>query len=802
MIKNYLLVAFRNLKKTGLYSSVNILGLAVGMTAALLILSYVRFERSYEDDQPNRDRIYRLRYERTSADGTAVRFASSCPPAGLRVRTKFPEVEKAARLFRYQGSLAYGEKSFLETGLFFTEPELFDVFTIRMIQGDPRAGLRGAHSALVSRLTARKYFGEDNPLGRTISLDQKTDYRIEGVFEDPPANTHLKYEILLSWSGLYDLYGKDFDDSWGDSGAFTYLLLKPGIDPAALKPKLAALVETEFGKVLRDYNLTCELPLQPLTEIHLTSHYQQELEVNGDGPTVQILFLIAAFIILIAWVNYINLSTARALTRAREVGLRKVIGASRRQIIAQMFIETIVLNLVAVGFALFLTFAFWPPFQTLSGLPFAAAPWEQAWFWVAVAVLFLGGVFLSGLYPVAVLSSFEPNSVLRGKLGHAPRGITLRKVLVVFQFVMALGLMTATLTVFRQLSFMRSRDLGISIERVVAVRAPRVRGLSFGSNLRSFRDELLRHPEIEKFCVTTEVPGRQILWDAGAIRPVGTNENKNYQIVGIDYDFVDVFGTTFVAGRNFSREFPSDAKGLILNETAARWMGFSGPAAAIGRKIDYWGEIYTIVGVLKDYHQRSPKFAFEPNLYRLMPEGRDVRGYFAVKIDGRNEKASLDLIETRYKTAFPGNPFEALFVESYFDRQYEAERRFGGVFGVSSFLSLFITVLGILGLTSFMIVQRTKEISIRKVLGAGVFGILFLFARDFFRLILISFVIAVPLAVFGLSRWLESFALRARLAPDLFAVPLAAALLTAGAVIGGLVLRTALSNPSKSLRCE
>ena len=802
MINNYLLTAFRNLKKNRLFSLINILGLAVGMTAALLILSYVRFERSYEDLQPNRDRIYRLRYERTSADGTAVRFASSCPPAGLRVRTKFPEVEKAARLFRYQGSLAYGEKSFLETGLFFAEPELFDVFTIRMIQGDPRAGLRGAHSALVSKSAARKYFGDDNPLGRTLSLDKKTDYRVEGVFDDPPANTHLKFDVLLSWSGLYDLYGKDFDDSWGDSGAFTYLLLKPGIDPESLKPKLAALVEAEFGKVLRSYNLTCELPLQPLSEIHLSSHYQQELEVNGDGPTLRILFLIAGFIIVIAWVNYINLSTARALTRAKEVGLRKVVGASRRQIMVQLFLETIVLNLAAVGFALLLALVFWLPFRTLSGLPAAASPWGQSWFWGVVAVLFFGGVFLSGLYPVVVLSSFEPKSVLRGKLGHAPRGLTLRKALVVFQFVMALGLMTATLTVFRQLSFMRNRDLGISIENVVAVRAPRVRGPSFGSDLGSFRDELLRHPEIEKFCVATEVPGRQILWDAGGLRPVGTNENKNYQIVGIDYDFADVFRTAFVAGRNFSKAFPSDAKGLILNETAVRWMGFPSPAAAIGREIDYWGEIYSVVGVMKDYHQRSPKFAFEPNLYRLMPEGRDVRGYFAVKIDGRNAKASLDLIAARYKTAFPGNPFESLFVAGYFDGQYEAERRFGGVFGVASFLSLFINGLGILGLTSFMIAQRTKELSIRKVLGAGVPGILNLFARDFFRLILISFVIALPLSVFGLSRWLESFALRARLAPELFAVPLAAALLTAGGVIGALVLRTALSNPSQSLRCE
>ena len=802
MIQNYLKVAFRNLIRHKGYSLINVMGLAIGMTACLLILYYVNFENSYDRFHENSVRIYRLRYERADQNGEAVRFASCCPPAGLRIRQQFAEVEKVARLFRYKASVSYIENKFIEERMYFAEPDFFEIFNYPLIDGNRAKGLTDPNTALISATTARKYFGNADPVGKMLSVDKKTSYRITGVFRDIPGNSHLKFDILLSYKNLVDLYGKEMEDSWGDSGWFTYLLLKPNTNLDNLKKKIASLVEKEFGEALKYYKLTCELPLQPLTDIHLTSNYMLEHEVNGDKQTVDFLSILAIFIIIIAWVNYINLSTARALTRAREVGLRKVSGASRGQLIAQFFFETLIINAFAVVASIFFVFLFLPVFRQMTGIPAAFAIWMQTSFWLPLLAMFLAGVFLSGLYPVMVLSSFKPVKVLRGKLGNATSGISLRKVLIVFQFVMALGMLICTFTVFRQLAFMKNRDLGFSLENKLIVRAPRVRDATFRSKLLTFKELLLKKPAITHFSVATDIPGKQVWWDAGGITRVGVNDNKNYQIVGIDYDYIPLFNLKLASGRNFSREFPSDSSGLILNETASRWLGFANPQAAIGQQIDYWGKIYTVAGVLKDYHQQSVKQAFEPHIFRFMPTGRDVRGLFVMKINPTDIPATLELVKSRFEEFFPGNPFEYYFLDEYYAKQYRADELFGTFFAIFSLLAIFITCLGILGLSSFMVAQRTREIAIRKVLGAEIREIIALLTKEFLVLVLLSAIIAIPIVYWGIHLWLQSFALHMPVTAILFILPLLLVILITASTIGAHVLRASLRNPVESLREE
>jgi len=805
MFYNYLKITLRTLQKTKLFSTVNILGLSIGMAACLLILHYVNFERSYDKFHHNIDQIYRLRYERTSEDGSAVRFASCTPPAGGLIRDRYPEVEKLARIFRYRGVVvSYKNIRFSEERIFHAEPEFVNIFDFKFTKGDPATALAGVNNALISESTARKYFGDQNPIGKVLTIDQKTDYQVVGIFEDVPQNSHIKMDILLSFENFAKSSGPDYMENWGHTGMYTYIIFKPGTDLPEFEEKLKSLVEAEFGEALKHYNMVMELPLQPLKDIHLTSHFMQEYEVNGDSDTVNYLLIIALFIIFIAWVNYINLSTARALTRAKEVGLRKTVGGSRRQIMFQFFFETIILNIIAIVMTIIIIQLTLPYFSLLTRIPSTIAFWKQSWVWISLPLLFIAGVLLSGLYPVVKLSSFDPISTLRGKIGTSVKGISFRKSLVVFQYLMSLTLITGTMAVFNQIDFMKNQNLGFDIDQTLVVKAPRIKDDTFGNKIITFKDELLSETNVKKFCVVTEVPGKQIYWDNGGIMRAGEdiNKSKNYQIVGIDYDFVDVFNVKFIAGRNFSRKYESDKDALIFNETAVRWMGFESPEDAVGKKVDYWRKIYTIVGVLKDYHQQSPKEAFEPHIFRLMPQGRHNLALFALKVNPGDINRTLTIIQNRYNEFFPGNPFDFFFLDEYFNQQYLSDTLFGKVFGIFAFLSVFVTSLGILGLVAFMVTQRTKEIGIRKVFGAGIGQILHLVTIEILKLIIFAFIILLPIVYWGIDHWLQLFATRMDINVGLFLIPLVATLIITIITIGTHVIRAANANPVESLRYE
>lgn len=479
-------------------------------------------------------------------------------------------------------------------------------------------------------------------------------------------------------------------------------------------------------------------------------------------------------------------------------------GASRTQLITQFFFETAAINLLAILAAFGLMELFLPFFSGITGTPVQYSFWGQSWFWLTVTGVFFLGIFAAGLYPVMVMSSFAPITILRGKIGNSARGVSLRKILVVFQFVMSLALITGALAVYRQINFMRSQDLGFDIDQVLVIKAPRVRTDDFSGKFQTFKETLLNKPDLENVSFVTEVPGRQIYWDAGGIMKEGEDisKSKNYQIMGIDYDFIDVFNIELIEGRNISPEFPADDKALIMNETAVRWMGFENPRDAVGAKASYWGETFDIIGVIADYHQQSLKTEFAPTLFRYMPEGRGRLGAFAVKLNTADVRSQIDYIDRQFNDFFPRNPFEFFFLDEYFDRQYQADELLGRVSGIFAFLAIFVTGLGIFGLSSFLAVQRTKEIGIRKVLGASVPRILMLLNRDFLIMMAVSFIIALPLTYWGVNKWLQTYAARMDAGVLLFILPAFIVLLITLITINSHSLKTANVNPVESLRYE
>lgn len=806
MISNYFKSALRNIKRNDLFSVIDILGLAVGVAACLLILHWVNFEKSYDRFHKDSDRVYRLRYERTSEEGQKVQFASCCPPAADVIRGAYPEVEEIARIYPHPAVVIPENRKvqFMEERMYFVESEFFNLFDFSFIKGDPINGIRSANNAFISSSTAFRYFGNEEAMGKTFTVDGKVDYTVSGIFKDVPPNSHLKFDILLSYQNLLSIRPPEVLQSWGYTLFYTYLKLRPGADLVNFEENLAKLVDIHAGEMMNYYKLVIELKMQPLLEIHLNSHFMQEYEINGSRTSVNVLLIVAFFIIFMAWINYINLATSRSLQRAREVGLRKIIGASRIQLITQFFFETFIVFSLAIVLAVVFVNIFLSAFGRITGVPAEVSPWNSSWFWMTLLLFYLVGILFSGSYPVVALSSFRPARVLRGDLGQTPKGTKLRKALVTFQFVIALVLMTATFSVYRQIHYMKKQELGFDIENIVVVDAPRIRDESFQQSMNSFKNELLKQTNIQKLCVITEVPGRQILWDNGGIMRAGEDAGKvkNYQIVGVDYAFVDVFDLNILYGRNFSKEFPADEKALILNETATKWMGFSSSEEAVGQEVDYWGEIYPIVGILEDYHQQSLKEAFEPHIYRLYPYGRPPWGLFAIKISAQNSKDSIQTIENRYKDIFPGNPFEYYFLEDYFNQQYLSDELFGKVIGLFTFLAVFVTCLGIFGMSSYTAIQRTREIGIRKVLGASTGGILRLFIKEFIVLIGLSLIVAWPLAYWGMQRWLQSFAYRMSWSMLLLLLPLILLVLVTFMSMSFTVIKAAHSNPVDSIKYE
>jgi len=804
MIKNFLRVALRSLLKHRIFSFINIFGLAIGIAACLLILQYTRFERSYDRFEANAGRIYRVQLDRYNEGRLSTQWAAGAAGIGPAIQEAFPEIQAVARLHDESGTLFYKEKLFREEPAYLASDDFLSMFSYPALKGSIKGALKEPFTAVLTASAAREIFGNEDPVGKTIEQNKVHHYKITAIVPDPPVNTHLKFRILFSFVTLEQIGPPGLNTAMDWDGFLTYVLLRPYADAHQLETKIAGLVEKKWGAELRKEKEGIVFHLQPLPDIHLSPTYMSETEPNGDKKSVNFLGIIALFIVAIAWINYINLATARSIERAKEVGIRKTLGSLRGQLIGQFLFESLLINLLAVVLAFVLITLSLSLFNIIAGKSFTFAAINNAGFWYTLALLFVAGTLLSGLYPAFVLSSFKPIAVLKGRLSSTSHGTLLRQTLVIGQFVASVLLMAGTFTVYRQLHFMQKEDLGVTIDQTLVLKLPIVGDSTTENRIEGFRTEILRIPGVARFSASTDVPGRKVGWNAGDVREVGADATKSrqYRIIGIDYDFVDAYGLKVIKGRNLSRRF-ADSGAVLFNLAAVREMGFNKPEEVLNRRIDLWGEQYTIVGVVANHHQESLRQAYDAYMFRLMRHAVDY-SYFSLRLTANRSSwpATIAAVKQQYASFFPGNPFDYFFLDDHYAEQYRSDQQFGEIFGLFAGLAIFVSCLGLLGLAAFVTNQRTKEIGIRKIVGAGVGNILILLTRDFLKPVLLAFLIATPLAWYILGKWLENYASRITLTPWMFVLPLAIILLVALLTTASQTLRAATANPVKNLRTE
>lgn len=806
MIRNYFISALRSFFKHKSFTLLNVTGLSLGMIASLLILQYVKYERSYDTFHSNAENIYRVQFNVWQNGKLRFECAAAVPAVGPALVNNFPEVKRFTRLYPVSGVISYesptqGLISHLEEKMQIVDSSVFAIFDFRLLKGDPQTSLAGPNKTVISERAAKKYFGDDDPIGKWIAWNGDSRFEVTGVFQDIPDNSHIKFDFMLSYQTLNLRTNNQSETSWGWYDFNTYVLLEPGTDVAALQSKWDAFLEKERGEDWKKYNRKQEFILQPILDIHLYANLLQESQPDerGDGDSVYALTFIALFLLIIAWVNYINLATAKSFERANEVGVRKTMGAQKSQLVYQFLAESLIVNFMAALISVVGVRLLWPTFSLLSGRNIPVEYLLQPDFWLLLGGLFVGGSFLSGFYPAVILSSFRPVSVLKGKVMGSASGGYMRKSLVVFQFVASVVLISGSIIVYQQLSFMRNQDLGVDINKTIVLRGPGVIDSTYTQRIESFKTEALRIPGVKNMTASSNVPGDEIFWASG-IRKLASEPATAISgyTVGIDHDYVTAFGLEVIAGRGFDRDHPDERHSMIINRAMSDALDFRNPDEAIGERTIH-GDTFEIVGVLENYHQMSLKESVVPLVYRYAP---DFSNFYAFKVEGNNYQQIVEALAGPWNTFFPGNPIDHFYLDEFFNRQYESDRQFGQIFGLFTLLAIFIACLGLFGLASFLTMQRTKEIGIRKVLGSSPGGIVLLLSRGFIQLVLIANVFAWPLAWFLMDTWLQSFPYRIQINPLLFVFAGVAVVIIAFLSVGIQTLKAALLNPAETLKYE
>lgn len=808
MIISYFQTAFRNFFKHKGYTLLNITGLSLGMVASLFIWQYVKYERSYDAFHSKAQDIYRIQYNQYQAGKLRFECAAAVPAVGPALKNNFPEVRQFTRLYPVSGVMSYdspdhGLVSFLEEKMQIADTSVFDVFDIHLISGDPGRSLLGPNKTVISQHAAKKYFGDADPMGKSILWSNgNLRFEVTGVFENLPVNSHIKFDFLFSYETMKSWSDNNqHETSWGWYDFNTYVLLQPGTNVDALQAKWDSWLTETRQEDWKKYNGRQEFVLQPLLDIHLGKALLQESQPDdrGDRDSVYALSFIALFILIIAWVNYVNLATARSFDRANEVGVRKVMGAARNQLVYQFLSESFLINLLAALISVATIWLAWPAFSRLAGREIPIGYMLKWDFWGMLLLLFAAGSLLSGFYPAIILSSFKPVLVLKGKVMHSGHGNILRKSLVVFQFAASVFLIVGSLVVYQQLRFMRNQDLGIDIVKTLVIKSPGLRDSTYAAKMEAFKTEALRIAGIKTMTASTNVPGDEIFWASGIRRLTrGPETNISGYTVGIDQDYIEAFGLKLVAGRGFDRDHPDERNHLIINRAMAEALDWKEPNEAIGQKLVQWDTV-EIIGVLENYHQMSLKESITPLVYRFTP---GFSQFFAFKVEKDNYKEVLASLEGPWKSIFPGNPIDHFLLDQFFNRQYESEQKFGRIFGLFTILAIFIACMGLFGLASFMTMQRTKEIGIRKVLGSTAPNIVLLLSRGFIQLVIVANLIAWPMAWLMMNQWLEGFPYHITISPVLFFQAGGGVVLIAFFSVGFQTLRAAMINPAQTLKYE
>jgi putative ABC transport system permease protein len=801
MLKNFFKIALRNLWRKRAFSFINVTGLAVGMACCFLIFLYVHFELSYDRFHQKADRIYRVVGDLKSSTETLHWYVTPGPLA-RSIQSEFPQVQEVTRFIELGVLIQKDHFKFREAHTIWADSSIFSVFDFPLKYGDPRTALQEPNSIVLSETAAVKYFGHSNPIGQHLLLTSRSIPGIvTGLMKDIPGNSHINADMLVSMATYTRSIQPWVETSWGDYLFSTYVLLAPGADPAALQSKLPALVQKYDGGELKNKSSSYALWLEPLPSIYLHSSYGAP--VTGSWENVRILTVIGIFILLIAAVNFINLSTARSVERAKEVGIRKCAGAKTAELIGQFLIESILISVVAYFLALALCHFLLPLFNQLSGKTISGGIFDTLAypFWLLLLALSIG--LLAGVYPALVLSSFKPVLVLKGHFSSGSRGAILRKVLVVAQYTISISLVVSTLVVYSQVNFMERQPLGFDKDQVLVV-SNSGDSLSLG-----FKRNIAALPAVESSSLTSAIPGRTYnangndVWPVNVENSEGRLQRMNMAFYNADADFLPLYKIRLLAGRNFYKNTRNDSSNVILNKTAALSLGYSDASLGrlIGQRTRGVGDSAsnTIIGIVDDFHFHSLK---EPIMPLCISTGQWWWQFISVKINTGNLPATMKALAAQWEQAVPNRPFNYFFLDDDFDSQYGAEKRFGRLFIYFSALALFISSLGLLGLSAYSTLQRTREIGIRKVLGASVTGIVGLLSRDFVKLVAIAFVIACPISWLAMHRWLEGFAYRTTLNGGLFALAGACALLIALLTISFQAIKAALANPVNSIRTE
>ncbi|QDK79918.1 FtsX-like permease family protein [Spirosoma sp. KCTC 42546] len=807
MLRNYITVAWRNLLKDKAISFIMVFGLAASIGVFLLITQYVFFEFSYDEFHAKGDNIYRIRLDDYKQGGLTNSSTLSYHAEAPAIKQTCQEVENFVRLHRADGMISYrkptGELvSYHQKKAFYADSSLFNIFSFPLLKGSTNQVLRRPESVVISATTAQKYFGQEDPIGKTLRLStewQGGDYVVEGVFADIPTNSHIHFDFVFSIQNL--LKNQQFaTGGWYWANFYTYLLLRPGTSPKAVEGRLSSVIEQHIGNRLKNYKIRQSFVLQPLRTIHLYSQTATEVEANGKIGIVCVLILVALLILAIGWLNYINLATARGIERAKEVGIRKALGSEKGQLIQQFFVEAMGINLLSVfiGVGLFLlallVFTDWIP--ATNGFSMLQKPL----FWIVSLPIVCLGFLLSGFYPAFILSSFKPIAILKGYLPKRAGGESFRKVLVVFQFTVSICLIIATLVINQQLTFMQQQDLGMNIDQKLILKAPKVlRTDSFTNDIRFFKDRILAHTGVQQVTASSEVPGQEIFWtDEWQRFHEVAADYKLCRMLAVDEDFIPTYKIKLLAGRNFNKELVLDNEAVIINKSALKAFGFATAQQALNQEI---GNVLpkTIVGVVNDFHQQSLKTANCPIIFQHIPWSST---FLTIGLRSHTVRESIAMLQKVYQEAFPGNAFEFFFLDDHFQQQYESDERVAYLLSWFAFVAISIACLGLLGLAMFTTKNRTREIGIRKVLGASVGSVVMLLSRDILKPVGLSILLASPLAWYAMSWWLEEYAYKTDIKWWTFVVAGGLAIGIALVTVSFQSVKAALMNPLKSLHSE
>ena len=796
MIKNFLLIAFRNLKKDRWYTLVNILGLTIGITFSLFLIFYIKDELSFDKHHKKADRIYRINtyiHERDkNTDWVLSQF-----PLGPTLKKDYPEVEEAVRFIGRERTLfKNGDKIFYETKAYYADSNVFNVFTHKFIEGKPATALNEPFDIVISKSLAHKYFGKNSAaVGKTLKTVYDT-YKVTAVIEDVPGNSHIRYDMLISMNTFLKNY-QDSPYAWGNFGNFTYLLLKPGINVPAFNKKLEDVYKKFVEPIFKQFNISMRYDLQPIKDIHLHSNLQFEPEESGSTSYIIIFSAVAFLMLLIACINYMNLTTARSARRAKEIGIRKVTGSSKKQLIVQFLGESLLTSLIAALLSVLLIFALLSVFNTLSGKTFTMKHLLQQ----SNILLLLGVVLFTGLvggsYPAFYLSGFRPVGILKGALSKASGNISLRRTLVVLQFSISMTMLICTWVVYSQLSYLRKKDLGFSKDQLMTVTVNT--GENEQGKIFAMNNEFRNLPGIKNVGSANSYPGApNINLNLFTVETDSGYVDKAVETYTIDEHYFGTLGVKMVKGRNFSG-LSDTLHSIVVNEAMVKHFGWKEP---IGKRIkfpgDTTGAYREVIGVFKDFNQKSLYNPIAPLLLFYYPNGNVIQ----VKTDATSVKASISKVGAIWKKYFPQLPFEYKFLDEDFNSQYVADQKRGKIFAAFSILTIIITCLGLLGLTAFTTQQRQKEISIRRVLGASTLGIVGLITRNYLWLALIAAVIAFPVAWYFMDKWLQIFSYNTGISVIPFVASAIFILATAVATAGFHSAKAALTKPATSLRTE